>query len=236
MFKKLIDSLFEDVEEIIEIEEEVDDPVELPPIKMKQKNAVLPETSKSVYLKESQDDTGLHKEVLKRESRSTMISVDELKEPAKGKKIAMQDRKSEYEFTQRISPIFGLLEDQEDQYDVFISTLSKRRKVTKTTSILGTVLSPIYGTSRDNTAVDMDYELVDDNDTPLTLDDLIQPEVAAMVKESSERSLLEQDVAYFDSLVHSFEEDPQDLLQEGAKKRVVDHTNLSLFDDFDDEQ
>ncbi len=233
IFQKMMDVLFDEVIVEEEVEETEKEELKLPPVS----NVILPDQAKPVTLKEKEEP--IRKEVLKKESRSTMISVDELKEPTPVKKIAVSERKSkpEYEFTQVISPIFGVIgEEPENRSESFVPNTPKKKKAMKSNSVLGTVISPIYGINREENAVNMDFELTEEEPS-LTIDELIEKQQKnASLSDTSLNTEKETDPihfeANFDSLVKTFEEEEN--VQKESQKRMAEGQNLSLFDDFEE--
>lgn len=230
LFQKIVDSLFDEVV-IEEVEETGEEEVSLPPVS----NVVLPKSASTVSLKEKPKEEPIQKEVLKKEARSTMISVDELKEPPVTVKKITPERKAkpEYEFTKVISPIFGVVKEANEKSEEFLPSTPAKKKVAKSGSILGTVISPIYGINKEEEAVDMNFSL-DEEEAQLTLDDLIETYASnnteEIVKDEVDPIHYEEN---FDSLVKSLQE--EDPIQEESSKRVIESQNLSLFDDFEEE-
>lgn len=234
IFRKLVDSLFDEVVVEEELDDEELEEVILPPVS----NVVLPQETKKVTVKEEVSEP-IRKEVLQKETRSNMISVDDLKEaPVSIKKMTPERKaKPEYEFTRVISPIFGVMNEPEEKEDAFLPNTQRKKKPAKPNSVLGTVISPIYGIGKEEEeAVNMDYDLSEDNES-FTLDELIEtkkePVTVPTSNQSEEGVDLFHQEANFDSLVHSFQED--DHIQQESTKRVMDGYNLSLFDDEDED-
>lgn len=228
LFQKLIDSLFDEVEIEEETEETKGEEVKLPPVS----NVVLPDKAKPVSLKEKEEEP-IRKEVLKKESR-TMLSVDELKEPAPKKTPAIKERKpkQEYEFTKVISPIYGVMNEESAKDESFAPVVNtKKKKTVKNGSILGTVISPIYGiTQKDEEEEAFEPEMIFPKEESLSLDDLIEKNTPEKIQDIAEEDPFAHE-ANFDSLVRSLEEDNRAAQEKGEKE---EGQNLSLFDDFDD--
>ena len=90
---------------------------------------------------------------------------------------------------------------------------------------MGTVISPIYGITNDNTALEQEY---DSEEETLSLDDLIEKN-----QEMTEEVDPIHHEANFDSLVKSLEEHQGKA--ERKKESTLEAQNLSLFDDFDED-
>lgn len=213
IFQKIMDSLFDEVI----IEEEISEPIKKEEVKLPPVSSVIKE-KKIEKIEEVKAD--LPKEEVKKEPRSTMISVDDLKEPEKIKKVASVERKpkTEYEFTKVISPIFGVIKDNSANDKAEQPSLNTKKTTTtiKNKSVLGTVISPIYGISKE----EIEEESVEEVEE-LSLDDLIEKNE---VKQETNF-----DDADFESLVRSLEDKVDEV-----KKEEAECQNLSLFDDFDD--
>lgn len=213
IFQKIMDSLFDEVI----IEEEISEPIKKEEVKLPPVSSVIKE-KKIEKIEEGKAD--LPKEEVKKEPRSTMISVDDLKEPEKIKKGTSVERKpkTEYEFTKVISPIFGVIKDNSanDKAEQPSFNTKKTTTTIKNKSVLGTVISPIYGISKE----EIEEESVEEVEE-LSLDDLIEKNE---VKQETNF-----DDADFESLVRSLEDKTDEV-----KKEEAECQNLSLFDDFDD--
>ncbi len=214
MIKKLIDSLFEEIEEPIEEDVEEKNLIVENPSKI---------SSKVTERVEIKDD--VKKEVLKKETRSVMIDVDEVKEKTSVKKNI--ERKTEYEFTKVISPIFGLLEEPDDSESTPSFVQPVRKKMMKSDSVLGTVLSPIYGANVDGNKKD-EYVYTEVEEELLTIDDLIEE----VYEEPADKYVIQQGLfqedADFESLIQSLPESEKTTEEDKTVER-----NLTLFDDFD---
>lgn len=219
LFQKIMDSLFDEVI----IEEEIDEPIKTEEVKLPPVSSVVKEKKAEEIKKTEIQVEEKAKEVVKKESRSTMISVDDLKEPEKIKKTAPIERKpkTEYEFTKVISPIFGVIKDNTVNEKEAAPTLNtKKTTAIKNKSVLGTVISPIYGIAKEETEIIEEKESMEDTEG-LSLDDLIESNEV-----KKEEALNDAD---FESLVRSLEEKT-----DKDEKEEPECQNLSLFDDFDD--
>lgn len=146
MFKKFVDFFFEDVEE--EQEEVVEEKVE-PVVASQESVARKPMADISLEPQPKVEPvTTSNKmefyEVAQKPSR--FIDLEEVKKeirPArKEKRVEIKDlRKTEYEFTEVISPIFGVRDKKPSSQN---ESLSESKKVVEE-SYLDTVFSPMYG-------------------------------------------------------------------------------------------
>ena len=239
MFKKLVNLLFEE-EEIEETEAgfENDEPV----IEIRTKNAEpeLPKKTEPVTLKEEKTEPVNEDKVEEteesdvpqtksQESKGIMIDLD----PAKPEKINVpkftSKREIEYEFSQVISPIYGLLDDDKKSVSDLTAPQSKR-KVVPNNSLLGTVISPIYGVTKDSKSTMTSNRVVKEEDVEnVSLDDLLsKPEPKV-------------DDAWFERVHQQREDDPNDLdslirsLTESEPEKASAHkiveSQLNLFGD-----
>ena len=239
MFKKLVNLLFEE-EEIEELEDGFEDDEPIIEIRTKAVEPELPKKAEPVTLKEEkpaaavEEKTEEVKEVAEpqakpQETKGIMIDL----EPAKPEKINVPKftakREVEYEFSQVISPIYGVLEDQKKSVSDLTAPPSKR-KVVPNNSLLGTVISPIYGVTKDTKSNMTSNRVVKEEDVEnVSLDDLLsKPEPKV-------------DDAWFESVHQMREDDPNDLdslirsLSESEPEKVSAHkiveSQLNLFGD-----
>ena len=239
MFKKLVNLLFEE-EEIEEMEESFEDDEPVIEIRTKAPEAELPKKAEPVTLKEEKSEPVSEEktEEIKgneepqskpQESKGIMIDLD----PAKPEKINVPKfstkREIEYEFSPVISPIYGLLEgDKKSVND--LTAPQPKRKVVPNNSLLGTVISPIYGVTKDSKSNMTSNRVVKEEDVEnVSLDDLLsKPEPKV-------------DDAWFDTVHQQREDDPNDLdslirsLSESEPEKVTTHkiveSQLNLFGD-----
>ncbi len=239
MFKKLVNLLFEE-EEIEEVDENFEDDEPIIEVRTKNQEVELPKKAETVTLVENkvEADSGEKKEEVKEsdesqpkapESKGIMIDLD----PAKPEKINVPKfsakREIEYEFSQVISPIYGLLEDDKKSVSDLGAPQSKR-KVVPNNSLLGTVISPIYGVTKDSKSNMTSNRVVKEEDVEnVSLDDLLsKPEPKV-------------DDTWFESIHQQREDDPNDLdslirsLSESEPEKVTAHkiveSQLNLFGD-----
>ena len=239
MFKKLVNLLFEE-EEIEEMEDSFEEDEPIIEIRTKTVEPELPKKAEPVTLKEEKAESVSEEKVEEvkaeedpqaktQESKGIMIDLD----PAKPEKINVPKfsakREVEYEFSQVISPIYGLLDDDKKSVSDLTAPQSKR-KVVPNNSLLGTVISPIYGVTKDSKSAMTSNRVVKEEDVEnVSLDDLLsKPEPKV-------------DDAWFEHVHQQREDDPNDLdslirsLSESEPEKTATHkiveSQLNLFGD-----
>lgn len=149
MFKKLADLFFEDVE--VEEEEIVLQTVEAKPIKVKQKPVQEPSKINEVpnipAVKPEVEELEQKTFVEPKEKSIFINNTVVPKKKEEKKKTQSETERENYRFTPIISPIRGLKNPGEDEYEVAIPKMDE--KTQKKVSHLGTVISPIHGIPKD---------------------------------------------------------------------------------------
>lgn len=237
MFKKLVNLLFEE-EEIEELDEgyEVDEPII--EVRTKKPEPELPKKAEPVTLKEEktaeaaekQEENSVLESVEKPvESKGIMIDL----EPAKPKQVNVpkftQKRETEYEFSQVISPIYGVLEDEKKTVSELSSPSQPKRKVVPNNSLLGTVISPIYGVTKEaRNSSSLNRVVKEEEVENVSLEDLLSKPFNKHEDAGFEQEhlLREEDPNDLDSLIRS--------LRESEPAKPVQHkmveSQLNLFD------
>ena len=234
MFKKLVNLLFEE-EEIEDFESEYEDEPVIE-VRTKKQEAELPKKAEPVTLKEEKkvEEEAVTEEVQEEkpaETKGIMIDLDPVKEPS-GVNVPKftQKRESEYEFSQVISPIYGLMEDSKTTVSELSKPSQPKRKVVANNSLLGTVISPIYGVTKDTKNASVSSRVLKEEEVEnVSLDDLLsKPEPKS-----------EDD--WFGLAHEKREEDPNDLdslirsLSESEPEKPHQHkiveSQLNLFGD-----
>lgn len=240
MFKKLVNLLFEE-EEIEEVDEGFDDE---PIIEFRQKTVEpeLPKKAEPVTLKEEKPAEEVSEPVEEvketvepvekpQESKGIMIDLDPVKPEAEKVSVPKftAKRENEYEFSQVISPIYGVLEDEKKSVSDLSSTQPKR-KVVPNNSLLGTVISPIYGITKDSRSPMTPNRVVKEEEVEnVSLDDLLskpEPKVEDLWYEKVHQQR-EEDPNDLDSLIRSLAESEPE--KQGGHKIV--ESQLNLFGD-----
>lgn len=158
MFKKLADLFFEDVE--VEEEEIVLQTVEAKPIKVKQKpvqESKMEEVKPIDSVVKEEIEVSNQKTFVEPKEKSIFINntVTPKKKEEK-KKTQSETERENYRFTPIISPIRGLKNPGEDEYEVTIPKMDEKSQ--KKVSHLGTVISPIHGVPKDEMPADQSDE------------------------------------------------------------------------------
>lgn len=212
MIKKLMSLLFEEEEVIEEFEEEPTAPVRKAPqpgrtvVKTETAAVPLPQEAKAVYIEKKEqvkEPAPIKKEP---ESKLRKMTVAQEK-PVKVKKTVRAEVKEDYEFTPVISPIFGVMGEKNQP----AAAASPVKKASPAKSMLGTVISPIYG-----------MEKPEEDKVEEITERLDKPESAVMKEEPAISVSL-------DELLTDNEITPAD--DADLEKTVVASQNLSLFDD-----
>lgn len=203
MLKKIKDFFIEEVEEI----EEIDDISQFeaePVLKAEPHQEVTPEDNSSrvsfINLSEEKEivETPLEKEIVE-EGTTKPVEVVELEE----------EKEAEYEFSPVISPIFGVTNQERvllAQSEVTFHW-EKTKIESQEESILGTVISPIYGVNRpiseskapkETEEVVFDSEYSDDYFEPElnideSIDDLIEDYYYEVEEEEEQFTLFSQE-------------------------------------------
>lgn len=241
MFKKLVNLLFEE-EEIEELDEGFDTEEPIIEVRTKKAEPELPKKAEPVTLKE--EKTTEAEPVLTAQEESAPVATGEKPvenkgimidlEPAKPAKVNVpkftQKRETEYEFSQVISPIYGVLDDEKKTVSELSSPSQPKRKVVMNNSLLGTVISPIYGVTKESKNVSSVNRVVKEEEVEnVSLDDLLSMPAHQHVNDEYEKAhlLREEDPNDLDSLIRS--------LKESEPAKPVQHkmveSQLNLFGD-----
>lgn len=233
--KRLINILFDEVEEEVDLDTEYEEEeeliiptttttVELP--KQRETVTIKSETVVHTPVFEAENDR-IHISEKTSETKSTMIDIDTIIKAPSTPSYAQTVRKNtEYEFTQVISPMFGLKGEYDENEEYIVSTPLKRK--THNSSLLGTVISPIYGIAKEDTPTVKAFTHVNDEEyvENYSLDDLIKAPVTFNEKDAwdeLQEPIVEEDL---ESLVKTFEE-----IEEIEAKTIIEGSRLNLFDD-----
>lgn len=236
MFKKLVNLLFEE-EEIEDLEDEFENDEPVIEIRTKKPEAELPKKAEPVTLKEeivpvNEEAETVEKEQAEsaekpQESKGIMIDLEPAKPAAVNVPKFTQKREIEYEFSQVISPIYGILEDEKKSVSDLTSTQPKR-KVVPNNSILGTVISPIYGVTKDSKSNLTSNRVITEEEVEnVSLDDLLsrpEPKVEDQWYEKVHQ-MREDDPNDLDSLIRSLSESEP---EKHHRHKIVE-SQLNLF-------
>lgn len=238
MFKKLVNLLFEE-EEIEELEDGIEMPEPMFEVRTKKPEIELPKKAEPVTLKEEKEPEIKSEEPLVEaedekvqekpaESKGIMIDL----EPQKPVKVNVpkftQKRESEYEFSQVISPIYGVLENEKKTVSDLSSPSQPKRKTVMNNSLLGTVISPIYGVTRDKANSTSKAVLKEEEVENVSLDDLLAKPVMNKDEWYDQAHLLrEEDPNDLDSLIRSL----TDSELEKPVQHKIKESQLNLFGD-----
>ncbi len=240
MFKKLVNLLFEE-EEIEDLEEGLDTPEPIIEVRTKKSEPELPKKAEPVTLKEEKPqevkedvktEAAEEEKIQEKPQESKGIMIDlEPQKPAKQVSVPKftQKRETEYEFSQVISPIYGVLEDEKKTVSELSSPSQPKRKTVMNNSLLGTVISPIYGVTRENRNAASSASVLKEEDVEkVSLDDLLaKPEAKTDEWFDQDHILREDDPNDLDSLIRS--------LAEHENSKPVQHKivegQLNLFGD-----
>lgn len=234
MFKKLVNLLFEE-EEIEDFESEYEESEPVIEVRTKKAEPELPKKAEPVTLKEDKpkEETESVNETAEEkpaESKGIMIDLDPVKEPKVSVPKFTQKRETEYEFSQVISPIFGVIEDEKKTVSELSSPSVPKRKVVPNNSLLGTVISPIYGVTKDaKNPMTSSRVLKDDEVENVSLDDLLAKPDRHLEEElyAGESIQREEDPNDLDSLIRSLRESEP---EKPAQHKIVE-SQLNLFGD-----
>lgn len=235
MFKKLVNLLFEE-EEIEDFESEYEESEPVIEVQPKKQEPELPKKAEPVTLKEEKKTEAVQEEkeetVVEKpaESKGIMIDLDPVKETKVNVPKFTQKRETEYEFSQVISPIFGVLEDEKKTVSELSSPATPKRKVVPNNSLLGTVISPIYGVTKDaKNPVSSSRVVKEDEVENVSLDDLLSKPEHTYEEEwfANENLVREEDPNDLDSLIRSLSENEP---EKPAQHKIVE-SQLNLFGD-----
>lgn len=211
MFKKLMSFILEDEEEIVE--EDLNEITQQEEPIVIRRSLVEKETKiESHQLVETPD-------VLLNKNPSRMIDVDDLPRPATHIKKIKAEKNPEYEFSPVISPMFGVSQAESESFSTVIPIKLK------TQSVIGTIISPIYGVDKENEPENMRSinmplsNQENDEGVNLSLDEVLLMDTTSQ----HEQQLDEIDAFLYDETSELLESD----------KRVISSHNLSLFDDIE---
>jgi len=168
MFKKLMSFLFEE-EEIVE--EVHSSPEEIKPIKPIEKEEEDPKSEIPVLNKPKSIFVDLNESTTPSESRTNQRPVQaqtKVTQPPASRARKRDDEPLNYEFSSTISPIFGRKQEKERP----VITVQPKIDLETTESILGTIISPIYGIKKRDKVIKK-QEKVKPVSTNMSLEDIL---------------------------------------------------------------
>ncbi len=215
LFKKLSDSIFEDVE----IEEVVEDSFEVTQNPAIVETQVKKEEVKKVYLDDentkNNDEKIIMEERVEPKQSYAFEKINKADEIAK-RVEGYSDKSKKFKHTKVISPVNGVLSESTQDLDESNTPVIKiKPKESKSKGVFKTVPSPIFGYNLPNNSENETVKVKDDTkknkDSQFSLDDFLE------VKEVKVQHKFEQVDADFESLAKT-EQDTQE------------YENISLFD------
>lgn len=232
-FKKIASFFFEETEEDVVLEEELqlvdikkkDPPKVTEPVK---EEVISPVEIKKTPLSEAQHvDTSMKQEVEDENHKFVNIDITEQKETVKKVKEAVSETKREtvversirkekveYEFTPVISPIFGSTEDEtKPRQAKKVHSSSVMSKRTSKKNPLGTIISPYFGVNELEEFEEKAQKRIQDKDKTKRDDIRIEPVVQVEPKEKVKSMSLADMLLGDDSI--SNEESPTQIPQFG---------------------